>query len=142
MLKQWALSVAGIAILSVLADVILPVGQTRKYVKTVIGVVVTAVLAQPVLSLGDNLNFSYSEVVLQEQYLQYVATGEQNIAAKFQSGLEEVGFLSPSVTYSETTESYSVFLTEKRTEFLEEKAHGVAASIDCGNVNFFWNNTA
>ena len=51
-MAQWVLSVAGIAILSVLADVILPIGQTKKYIKTVIGVVVSLVLVQPIISLA------------------------------------------------------------------------------------------
>ena len=50
---QWVVTVAGIAILSVLCDVILPEGQTRKYVKTVFGVVVTLVIVQPLIGLFD-----------------------------------------------------------------------------------------
>ena len=48
---SWVVTVAGIAILSVLCDVILPDGQTRKYIKTVFGVIVSLVIIQPVVAL-------------------------------------------------------------------------------------------
>lgn len=51
---QWVVTVAGIAILSVLCDVILPEGKTRKYIKTVVGVVVTLVMLQPIVTLANN----------------------------------------------------------------------------------------
>ena len=69
----WALTVAGIAILSVLCDIILPEGQTRKYVKTVFGIVVSLVVIQPVVGLfgGDFLlQFpSKPSVEVQDNYL-------------------------------------------------------------------------
>lgn len=74
---KWVVTVAGIAILSVLCDVILPEGQTRKYVKTVFGVVVSLVIIQPVVGLfsagvnGDVIGFD--DVAPQGQYLSSVA---------------------------------------------------------------------
>ena len=50
MMGAWVITVCGIAILSVLCDVILPEGQTRKYIKTVVGIAVTFVIVQPLLS--------------------------------------------------------------------------------------------
>lgn len=47
---QWVVTVAGIAILSVLCDIVLPDGDTRKYVKTVVGIVVTLVMLQPIVN--------------------------------------------------------------------------------------------
>lgn len=72
-MEQWVLTVAGIAILSVLCDIILPEGQTRKYVKTVFGVVVTLVIVLPIVNLF-NENFTFSSVTesqptVQQQYL-------------------------------------------------------------------------
>lgn len=48
---EWILTVVGIAILTILCDVILPDGQTRKYVKTVMGIIVTFVIIQPLVGL-------------------------------------------------------------------------------------------
>ena len=83
---KWVVTVAGIAILSVLCDVILPEGHTRKYVKTVFGVVVSLVIIQPLVGLfsdavnGDIVN---SETVApQEQYLNSVADRQKEYALR------------------------------------------------------------
>ncbi len=75
---QWVVTVAGIAILSVLCDVILPDGDTRKYVKTVVGIVVTLVMLQPIVNFIANPNAqdfipsSKNDVVIQQPYLDMV----------------------------------------------------------------------
>lgn len=76
---QWVVSVAAIAILSVLCDVIMPEGKTRKYIKTVIGVVVTLVMLQPILSFvsgtlaGVDLDASdKKDMTIQQSYLDMV----------------------------------------------------------------------
>lgn len=73
-MAQWALSVAGIAILSVLCDVILPSGDTRKYVKTVLGVVVSLVLASPLIQfVGGDWSWQMDdELQLQQSFLDSV----------------------------------------------------------------------
>lgn len=83
---KWVVTVAGIAILSVLCDVILPEGQTRKYVKTVFGVVVSLVIIQPVIGLfstgvnGDLIDVG--EVAPQGQYLSNVANRQSEYDLK------------------------------------------------------------
>lgn len=76
---QWVVTVAGIAILSVLCDIILPDGQTRKYIKTVIGVIVTLVMLQPLANLlsesfikSNYQSEGYSDVRVQHSYLDMV----------------------------------------------------------------------
>ena len=74
---QWVVTVAGIAILSVLSDIILPEGQTRKYIRTVFGIVVSLVIISPLVSLFSN-GFSAdivqsSSVSAQDKYLNSVA---------------------------------------------------------------------
>ena len=83
---KWVVTVAGIAILSVLCDVILPEGQTRKYVKTVFGVVVSLVIIQPRVGLfstgvsSDVIDFD--SAAPQEQYLTSVADRQNEYALK------------------------------------------------------------
>ena len=48
---SWVLTVAGVAVLTVLCDIIIPDGKNRKYIKTVLGVVVTLVIVQPLIGL-------------------------------------------------------------------------------------------
>ena len=78
---KWVITVAGIAILSVLCDVILPEGQTRKYVKTVFGVVVSLVIIHPlieVFSNGFDASAADSEFAPQTQYIQSVANRQNH----------------------------------------------------------------
>ena len=81
---QWVVTVAGIAILSVLCDVILPDGQTRKYVKTVFGVVVSLVIISPIVTLfsnGINADIVDSDTVSAQQgYLDSVAERQNKLA--------------------------------------------------------------
>ena len=83
---KWVVTVAGIAILSVLCDVILPEGQTRKYVKTVFGVVVSLVIIQPLVGLfSDGLKGAFdsgNDVAPQEQYLESVANRQNEYSLK------------------------------------------------------------
>ena len=84
---QWVVTVAGIAILSVLCDVILPEGQTRKYVKTVFGVVVTLVIVQPLIGLfseGSLFSFSSEKAdEIQQQYIESVDERQNKNAADY-----------------------------------------------------------
>ena len=83
---KWVVTVAGIAILSVLCDVILPEGQTRKYVKTVFGVVVSLVIISPLVSLFskgvDGELLDNGSVSAQQQYLDSVADRQNQYALR------------------------------------------------------------
>lgn len=74
-MAYWVISVSGIAILSVLCDVILPEGEMRKYIKTVFGIVVTLVIIQPIImfvSRGASAPQADvgTDIEIQQQYLQ------------------------------------------------------------------------
>lgn len=76
---EWVVTVAGIAILAVLCDIVLPEGQTRKYIKTVIGVVVTLVMIQPLVNFisgssiaADGTSDKTFDVEIQQSYLDMV----------------------------------------------------------------------
>ncbi len=74
-MAYWVISVSGIAILSVLCDVILPEGEMRKYIKTVFGIVVTLVIIQPIVmfvSRGASAPQAGggTDIEIQQQYLQ------------------------------------------------------------------------
>lgn len=72
-MTQWLITVVTVAVLSVICDIILPEGQSRKFVSTVIGVVISFVLLQPVINLfvSDGINVS-SNLVADENYMQYL----------------------------------------------------------------------
>ena len=145
-MAQWVLSVAGIAILSVLADVILPAGQTKKYIKTVIGVVVTLVLVQPVFSLaaggGGDLFDVGGAVEPQEQYISYVEGQAQDGVTALTHQLQQAGFDSPSVVFVARSRQLVVTLSEDYQDALHAKALEAVNKAKCKYpVKFVWNNT-
>ena len=50
-ISAWVLSVAGISMLAVLIDLILPTGQTKKYIKGVFALIVVVVVITPIFDL-------------------------------------------------------------------------------------------
>ncbi|MBO4412852.1 MAG: stage III sporulation protein AF, partial [Clostridia bacterium] len=50
-ISTWVLSVAGISMLAVLVDLILPLGQTKKYIKGVFALIVVVVVITPIFNL-------------------------------------------------------------------------------------------
>lgn len=145
-MKQWVLSVAGIAILTVLADVILPGGQTRKYIKTVIGIVVTLVLVQPLLSFTAGGKYSFSlteqEIEPQQQYISYVEYLEGQDAENLKNELVRVGFFCPTVTFDAKSRTNTVVFSEKYSAELQKKAQLAAEAAKPKHfVKFVWNNT-
>ena len=115
---KWVVTVAGIAILSVLCDVILPEGQTRKYVKTVFGVVVTLIIVQPVIQLfSGGISGIYtsadSNIEAQQQYIQNAQDRKEASAVKSITKLLEQSDLAvESITVSSAEEKVSVQLNE------------------------------
>ncbi len=79
---QWVLTVAGIAVLAVICDIILPDGSTRKYIRTVIGIIVTLVMLQPIVKfvgssvVVDDSGLKESDVQIQQSYLDMVEDKE------------------------------------------------------------------
>lgn len=72
---NWAISVVGTVLLTVLADVILPDGQTNKYVKTALSVVVIVAMLTPLLKLSVNIGWISYDKEYQPQ-LQYLYSVE------------------------------------------------------------------
>lgn len=132
---QWVVTVAGIAILSVLCDVILPEGQTRKYVKTVFGVVVTLVIVQPLIRIFDgNFDFSLSlsdgdSVGVQEQYIESVDTRQnENKIRLLKMMLEANNILVEDIAVSELDERVTLQLSTRYNQQYETKINEVVSS--------------
>lgn len=149
-MRQWLLGVAGIAILSVLADVILPSGQTKKYIKTIIGFVVTLAVVQPLMSLGQNVLSAFSaenssnEIVTQSRYLDYVAEAEAELesdeADTLAAKLKLVGFSDVSVTFRSEESKYIAKLNQSYSAENFALAKTAVESANCRyDVEFVWN---
>lgn len=127
----WVVTVAGMAILSVLCDVILPEGQTRKYVKTVFGIVVSLVIIQPIVGLfnGDfMLQFpSNSSVEMQDDYLNNVSSRmSENAKQSLTSVLNKNGIVAQSIEVNDADKKVIVELNVGYSDAKEMVVNQVA----------------
>lgn len=113
---QWVITVAGIAILSVLCDVILPEGKTRKYIKTVVGVVVTVVMLQPIIIFtsnalnGANSNLDdHNTLSVQQSYLDMVEEKQIQLhISTVKDILNARGIVTDDISCNKTSKSINV----------------------------------
>ena len=126
---KWVVTVAGIAILSVLCDVILPEGQTRKYVKTVFGVVVSLVIISPIVTLfSDGLKGDIIDdklVTAQQPYLDSVADRQNKYALQtIRQLLQSKGIAVKSIELNSTGDrlvlELDVSYTSERNAIVEQ----------------------
>lgn len=82
MISSYLLSIAGIIVLCVLAQLIIPEGQINKYVKVIFSFIILLVIAMPLpkivkteFDIGNLLNF---ETTLQEDYLKQLNLDKLN----------------------------------------------------------------
>ena len=142
-MKQWILSVAGVAVLSVLCEIILPSGKTKKYVKTVIGVVVTLALVQPLFSLFGNFSQGnvLEKVSPQRQYLNYVQNTQTQDVQNLQNALQIVGFSNAEVAFDAANLRYVANLRQNFSDEQLQKAQNAARLAKVKyKVEFCWNN--
>ncbi len=101
----WIISVCGVALLTVLCDVILPDGNTKKYVRAVIGVVLSFAMLLPVTNFFEDIASSgvdlQGNMVIQQQYVD--GREDQKNLARIQKVNNVMATLS--VDYSITLES-------------------------------------
>lgn len=129
---QWVVTVAGIAIISVLCDVILPEGQTRKYIKTVIGIVVTLVMIKPVINLFNGASFSNetnrdATVSVQQSYLDMVENKEVDMqSVKVKNVLNARGISVQSVAALKESRTLQIQAFGKENDAARNKIIDVA----------------
>lgn len=129
---KWVVTVAGIAILSVLCDVILPEGQTRKYVKTVFGVVVSLVIISPLVQLfssGLDVSGGESSVSSQQQYLENVSERESQYALRtVKQLLVARGIAVTSIELNSATDTLTLELGVTYSDELNKIVNEIAAA--------------
>lgn len=125
------LTVTSIAIIALLCDVILPDGQTRKYIKTVLGIVVTFVIVQPLLGVFagkyDVETTSSGDFSVQEHYLTYAEQrqDEQKLA-DLKITLESKGLHCADLEVSASNKVATVNLSDKFDVYKEQTANEIA----------------
>jgi len=117
-ISSWLLSIAGIVVLSVLTEFVLPDGQINKYVKVVFSFIVLLVIILPIpklLKSDFNLSqFMGEEVGLQEDYLEQInlnkvtALTEEINSKIVGSGLKNVEVAINSNIFAEKLEIYGI----------------------------------
>ena len=117
-ISSWLLSIAGIVVLSVLTEFVLPDGQINKYVKVVFSFIVLLVIILPIpklLKSDFNLSqFMGEEVGLQQDYLEQInlnkvtALTEEINSKIVDSGLQNVEVAINSNIFAEKLEIYGI----------------------------------
>ena len=110
-LSTYVLSVAGVVLLSVLIELVLPEGQMNKYTKSILSLVVIFVIASPLPKLFKNgINFSsLGEVTLDENVLNVIQNQSfSQIKKNLEIGLEEQGFKNVELTIFGESEGKSL----------------------------------
>lgn len=144
---QWVVTVAGIAILSVLCDVILPEGQTRKYIKTVVGIIVTIVMLQPILSLAKNsIDLSAQQpigsqsVTVQQSYLDMVENKEREAAlTAVKKTLTARGVTVKNIVVSQSDRTVTAKVDNKESNELRQQIDSVLKTyFDSYKIKIEW----
>ena len=83
MFSQWVISIVGVVFLSVLADIVLPQGQTNKYIKSIFAIVTVFVIVSPLPTLFDSfadqtdLLFEQQTVSIDDSFLNQLVESKQ-----------------------------------------------------------------
>lgn len=109
-MSECIISVVGIAIITLLCDVILPDGQTRKYIKTILGIVVTFVIAQSVCGLfavKDNVSINVNKSLdSQKQYIENATSRQiEKKVIELKSTLQSNGYNVQNIAVSQYDET-------------------------------------
>lgn len=73
-ISAWLLSIAGVSVLSVVVDIVLPKGQTEKYIKSIFAFVMILIIIAPLPKLlKSEINFDEifqrEEIKIQEDFI-------------------------------------------------------------------------
>lgn len=128
-ISTWLLSIAGVVILGVLAEFVLPEGQMNKYTKVIFSFVILLVIILPLPKIfGKDFDFSKysgeSEEILQEDYLEQINLDKlTEISESINKQIEESGIRNVEVSinaniFGKELEIYNIYVD------LEDIAYG------------------
>lgn len=106
-ISAWVMAIAGVCVLGVLVDLILPNGQTKKYIKGIFAFVVVLVVVSPLPSLF-NKDFSISNIfkendamIIQEDFIFKVNKDRiESLENMIEADLSEQGASEIKITLS------------------------------------------
>jgi len=126
--SAWLLSIAGVVILSVLAEFVLPEGQMNKYTKVIFSFVILLVIIMPLPKvLGKEFDISKflggANDTLQEDYLEQINLDKLTVISEgVNTKINESGILKVVVSinaniFSEKLEIYSILIDLREIEY-------------------------
>lgn len=117
-ISSWLLSIAGVVVLSVLSEFVLPDGQMNKFVKVVFSFVILLVIVFPLPSIfGKEFDFSKfleADTNLQDEYLEQINLDKLTLMSKdlntkvLDAGIENVEITINANIFSKTLQIYGV----------------------------------
>lgn len=105
-ISSWIMAVAGICVIGVLVDLILPNGQTKKYIKGIFAFIVVLVIISPLPSILKKEFtiediFEENSIVIQEDFIYQVNKNRlETLENMIVSDLEEKGIHNISIIIS------------------------------------------
>ena len=131
-ISSYILTIAGIVLISVVVELVMPDGQMNKYIKSVFSFFIVGVLIAPLPSILSNKNlvsvFETGEYQLQEDYIYSLNCSKIEIMEKEEEGyLQEQGYKNVDLIFTAKNLYDSELQIEKLTIILknliiEEKA--------------------
>lgn len=95
-MKNWMISIIGVAFLAVLVDVIYPNGKTNTFCKSIFGIFAVFIMISPILKIdisdvftSNNVTYQINESILKSKDEYYIS--------KIEKGLETKGVLGVDV---------------------------------------------
>ena len=111
--SAWVLSIVGIVLLTLVVDIVLPEGQTGKYIKSVLAIITVFVIASPVPTLlsGDidvsGVMSDYDAADVDEAFLQDLfETRMEAVKDTLESGFAEEGVSGVKIDISYEKDGY------------------------------------
>ncbi|MGN1201101.1 MAG: stage III sporulation protein AF [Candidatus Caccovivens sp.] len=128
--SSWLLSIAGVIILSVLAEFILPEGQINKYTKVIFSFVILLVIILPLPQVfGKDFDLSkffyQSESSLQTEYLEQFNLDKLNaLSEDLSTKIEDLGLKKVKVAinaniFDKTLKIYGIYVDLRDLEYTE-----------------------
>lgn len=105
-ISSWIMAVVGISVLGVLVDLVMPDGQTKKYIKGVFAFIVVLVIISPLPSLLNkefsiNDIFEENAIVIQEDFIYQVNRDRlETLENMIEADLKEQGISNVSIKIS------------------------------------------
>lgn len=147
--KLWTENIIIVVIISIIIEMIMPEGNSKKYVKVVSGIYLLYVIINPILSLNlDDFN-NVAESLIGNETIEISSQTESvaetyvlSLESSIKSQIEELGYSVESVTItltSDYSDFESVIIKMQSSEYDENSVKQVVLNnfdIDSGKISF------